>query len=94
MESWTDISTLCLRRTRPSCFMCRFLVARSNSVHQATCALRKTLQWRARFKPETIHWDDVKECARGGRLELLSQTDSLSRPILLYRLRCATQLDS
>ncbi|BDA47640.1 phosphatidylinositol transfer protein 3 [Coccomyxa sp. Obi] len=65
----------------------RYLVSRGNNVHNATCALRKTLHWRARFKPESIYWDDVKDCASGGRLELLSQPDKSGRPILLYRLR-------
>lgn len=74
--------------TKFFCLLCRFLVARNNNVHNATYALQRTLQWRARFKPENIYWDDVKACASGGRLELLSQADSLGRPILLYRLRC------
>jgi hypothetical protein len=66
---------------------CRYLVARGYNVCKAAQALRRTLQWRALFRPDAIEWDDVKNCATGGRLELVTQTDKSNRPIILYRLR-------
>ena len=67
-------------------FLCRFLTARG-SVAKATQQLRKTLQWRSEYRPHDIKWDEVKNCALGGRLELLTDTDKQKRPIILYRLR-------
>ena len=66
--------------------LCRFLTARG-SVCKATQQLRKTLQWRSENKIHELHWDEVKDCAQGGRLELLTDTDKQTRPIIFYRLR-------
>ncbi|CAK0783156.1 hypothetical protein CVIRNUC_006355 [Coccomyxa viridis] len=64
----------------------RYLTARG-SVSKASQQLRNTLKWRLDFKPHDLCWDQVKDCATGGRLELLLDTDKNKRPIILYRLR-------
>ena len=71
-------------------YPCRFLTARG-SVSKASQQLRNTLKWRLDFKPHDLCWDQVKDCATGGRLELLSDTDKNKRPIILYRLRWLSQ---
>ncbi|CAL5220949.1 g3051 [Coccomyxa viridis] len=68
----------------------RFLTARG-SVAKASQQLRKTLQWRSEYKPHSIKWDEVTDCAQGGRLELLADTDKQKRPIILYRLRAPSR---
>lgn len=45
-----------------------------------------TLEWRAKYQPDTITWDEVARL-NTGRLELLDERDGDGRPINYFRLR-------
>lgn len=45
-----------------------------------------TLEWRAKYQPDTITWDEVCRL-NTGRLELLDERDAAGRPINYFRLR-------
>ena len=64
----------------------RYLDARKGSVEGAIKQLRATLEWRWAFRPEKISFQDIKQLAATGRLEVLEVRDLEGRPILGYRL--------
>ena len=53
--------------------------------------LRKTLEWRQSYRPQDISFQEIRPLAATGRLEVLEHRDLDGRPVLCYRLRCATK---
>lgn len=49
-------------------------------------SISSTLEWRAKYQPDTITWDEVRRL-NTGRLELLDERDAEGRPINYFRLR-------
>ncbi|KAL3157865.1 hypothetical protein ABBQ32_012278 [Trebouxia sp. C0010 RCD-2024] len=76
VKSWCNETTLT-----------RYLVAKDWNVQKAAAMLRSTLNWRQQFQPHKITWADIAHNASTGRVELLSCTDDLGRPVVLMRLR-------
>ena len=62
-----NLSTPALKRFITDACLCRYLRARKWDVAKSMKMLKKSLEWRAHFKPEDLTWDDVKHEGETGK---------------------------
>ncbi|XP_044474571.1 phosphatidylinositol transfer protein 3-like [Mangifera indica] len=66
----------------------RYLMARNWNIKKATKMLKETLKWRAEYKPEEIHWDEVAHEAETGKIYRSNYVDKYGRTVLVMRPAC------
>ncbi|KAK8942686.1 Patellin-3 [Platanthera zijinensis] len=63
----------------------RFLRARNWNPEKAAKMLKETLKWRLEYKPESIHWGDVADEAKTGKIYRADYKDKYGRTVLIMR---------
>lgn len=66
----------------------RYLRARNWNVNKAVKMLKATLDWRLKYRPELIRWEDVASEAETGKIYRSNYKDKSGRPVLVMRPRC------
>ncbi|KAE8728300.1 dnaJ-like protein subfamily B member 1-like [Hibiscus syriacus] len=66
----------------------RYLRARNWNVKKASKMLKETLKWRAEYKPEEIHWEEVAHEAETGKIYISNYIDKHGRTVLVMRPSC------
>uniref|UniRef100_A0A0D6R4F7 CRAL-TRIO domain-containing protein n=1 Tax=Araucaria cunninghamii TaxID=56994 RepID=A0A0D6R4F7_ARACU len=61
----------------------RYLEARNWNVHKSKKMLEETLKWRAAYKPEDIHWDEVAVEGETGKVYRADFFDRFGRTVLV-----------
>ncbi|CAN1188435.1 Phosphatidylinositol transfer protein 3 [Linum perenne] len=65
--------------------ICRYLTARNWNVKKATKMLKDTIKWRADYKPQDIHWEEIAQEADTGKIYRSNCIDKQGRPVLVMR---------
>uniref|UniRef100_A0A2P2KMD2 CRAL-TRIO domain-containing protein n=1 Tax=Rhizophora mucronata TaxID=61149 RepID=A0A2P2KMD2_RHIMU len=63
----------------------RYLEARNWNIDKAKKMLEETLEWRATFKPEEIHWHEVAHEGETGKVFRADFHDKSGRTVLMMR---------
>ncbi|CAA7398300.1 unnamed protein product [Spirodela intermedia] len=63
----------------------RYLIARNGSTKKASKMLREALEWRLKYKPEAIRWEEIAEEAKTGKIYRAKYLDKFGRPVLVMK---------